>query len=84
MQQSLSIGHIHFYSPGSFKIALETSDLRVNRFVTSDHSFGVYRFRSGPIRASLKKAIRSTALHLNERLATKLFTYHCTALCLKA
>jgi SAM-dependent methyltransferase len=51
LQQALDIGHINFYTHGSFALQLETSGLIVKAFKVFDHSYAVHRFSSPSWRA---------------------------------
>jgi ubiquinone/menaquinone biosynthesis C-methylase UbiE len=81
LQRTLRIGHINSYTPESFSLTLQSSGLKVVRLKCFDHSLAVHGFRSSQLRAAAKKAVRGSLLKLSESLASKLFTYHCGALC---
>lgn len=81
LQQGLDIGHINFYTPGSFALQLETSGLLVKDFKVFDHPYAIHRFSSPAWRALLKSAARKGLLSLGEFIACRVITYHCGALC---
>lgn len=81
LQQSLDIGHINFYTPASFALQLETSGLIVKDFKVFDHPYAIHRFSSPAWRAILKSAARRGLLSLSKSMASRMFTYHCGALC---
>ena len=81
LQASLGIGHINAYTPESFALRLETSGLRVDRLKLFDHEYAVHRFHSPGWLATLKFAARKAMLSLSESAASRIFTYHCGALC---
>lgn len=82
LQHTLEVvGHINSFTPESFALLLETSGLRIHDLDVYDHRFEVHRFNSSGPKAALKLALRSGLLRVNKQLATRLFTYHCSALC---
>lgn len=81
LQETLNIGHINAYTPDSFALRLETSGLRVMNLKVFDHSYAVHRFTSPAWRAMLKTAARRGLLNVSAWMASKVFTYHCGALC---
>jgi SAM-dependent methyltransferase len=81
LQTSLDIGHINAYTPESFALTLETSGLRVVRLKLFDHEYAVHRFHSRAWLATLKFVARKAMLGLSESAASRIFTYHCGALC---
>jgi SAM-dependent methyltransferase len=83
LQETLDIGHINAYTPESFALTLETSGLRIKNFKLYDHSLAVHQFHSNKARALVKSLIRRSFLTVSKRLASRLFTYHCAALCEK-
>lgn len=85
LQHSLTkAGHVNSYSPETFLLRLETSGLSVQSYTVFDHSLDVLAFNANPFAARLKKFLRSTTLQLSPWFASKLFTYHCGALCVKS
>lgn len=84
LEKTLEIGHINSYTPESFQLLLETSRLQVRDLWLFDHGLETYRWNSSRIKAHVKRAIRSIALSLSPRVACRLFTYHCGALCLES
>ena len=80
LQRSLDIGHINAYTPESFQLLLETSGLTVKKLQVFDHSLEIHRFDTGPLAAWLKFSLRRSFLAINERLAARVFTYHCGVL----
>jgi len=81
LSKTLQIGHINAYTPESFMLTLVTSGLRVLDLDLFEHSVEVHAFSTTRARALLKHRLRSTLLSLNKRLASRLFSYHCGALC---
>jgi len=80
LQRSLDIGHINAYTPESFQLLLESSGLAVKRIEVFDHSLALHRFGSSASKAWLKSTLRRGLLAANQRLASRVFTYHCGAL----
>jgi ubiquinone/menaquinone biosynthesis C-methylase UbiE len=83
LQETLSIGHINSYTPESFALTLETSGLTIRQLKTFDHSYAVQRFNSSAPRALLTTTLRRTLLVASPTLASRVFTFHCGALCEK-
>jgi SAM-dependent methyltransferase len=81
LQPSVNTGHINLYTPESFLLLLQTSGLEVEKFELFDHSIEVLGFPNSPIKGQLMKFTRSALLAINPFLASRLFTYHCGALC---
>lgn len=81
LQTTLEIGHINAYTPESFALTLETSGLRVDRFKLFDHTYAFHRFQRPAWLAMLKFVARKAMLGLGESAASRVFTYHCGALC---
>ena len=81
MQRSLNIGHINAFTPESFILLVQTSDLKVLDSAVFDHSREVYAFTSSRLEAAAKKTIRGGLRALNQRFASRVFTYHCGVLC---
>jgi len=81
LQKSLDIGHINAYTPESFALQLETSGLLIKKLRLSDHNYEIHRFHSPAWRAVVKSTMRRGLLNLNQSMASRLFTYHCGALC---
>jgi ubiquinone/menaquinone biosynthesis C-methylase UbiE len=81
LQKTLDIGHINSYTPASFALTLATAGLSIECLRSFDHSLAVQSFFSGRPIGALKLAVRSSLLYLSESIATKMFTYHCGALC---
>ena len=84
LQSTLNIGHINAYTPESFALKLETSGLKILCAELFDIGFSIHAFGGSRIKAALKSAIKLSALRVNVSLASKLFTYHCGALCERA
>jgi len=84
MQRTLDIGHINAYTPESLVLTLETSGLSVLDFKVFDHSREVHAFSTSPMAAAAKTILRGGLLKINQSLASKIFTYHCGALCVAA
>lgn len=84
LQNTVEIGHINVYSPESFCLLLQTSGLVVEDLQLFDHSLAVHAFHDGMrIKGGLKKLIRGAILRLSPILASRIFTYHCGALCVR-
>ncbi|GLH76762.1 hypothetical protein SSBR45G_16700 [Bradyrhizobium sp. SSBR45G] len=81
LQSTLDIGHINFYTPDTFRLLIETCDLKVARFGTYDHSVAVHAFHSSRLKGLGKSVLRKLLLALGPAVATRLATYHCAALC---
>jgi SAM-dependent methyltransferase len=81
LQQSLDIGHINAYTPESFILQLETSGLIVKNVKLFDHRYEIHRFNLPAWRAVVKSTMRKRLLSLSRSIASRLFTYHCGALC---
>jgi len=81
IQKTLDIGHINSYTPASFALTLARAGLSIERLRRFDHSLAVQSYFSGKPIGALKLAVRSSLLYLADSLATKIFTYHCGALC---
>lgn len=84
LQPSVDTGHINLYTPESFLLLLQTSGLEVDRFELFDHSREVLSFPHASLKGWAMKAVRSSMLRLSPFLASRLFTYHCGALCRRA
>ncbi len=80
LQRSLDIGHINAYTPESFQLLLETSELNVAAMQIFDHSYAAHRFGTSTFRAVFKTALRGALLSASPSLASRVFTYHCGAL----
>jgi len=74
------VGHINFYSWKTIRRLLQTCELRVIDQVITNPSQAMYRHQSGR-KGILKHAIKEVLLRTAERLASSLFTYHCSLLC---
>jgi ubiquinone/menaquinone biosynthesis C-methylase UbiE len=81
LQRTLDIGHINAYSPESFILLVQTSDLTVVDSEIFDHSLEVHAFKTSRTKAYLKKAVRSALLQASRSWASRSFTYHCGVLC---
>jgi len=82
IQRSLDIGHINCHTPETFLVLLQTSGLEVMAFEIFDHSFEIYQFLCNSyIRAGVTMAVRRVPFTINRVLSSRLFTYHCGALC---
>lgn len=81
LQATLNIGHINAYTPESFLLTLSTSGLAVRELKLFDHSAEVHAFGSSPLKGQIKSFIRGALLATNKKLAARLLTYHCGALC---
>ncbi len=81
LQRTLDIGHINSYTPEFFALTLATSGLTIDRLRCFDHSLALHSFFSNRAAGLFKLVVRSSLLRFSESLATKVFTYHCGALC---
>ena len=81
LQRTLAIGHVNAYTPETFALTLETSGLRVMRLGLFEQDLPLQPLS---IKNAIKALIRKTLLAANEKLASRVFTYHCGALCLPA
>jgi SAM-dependent methyltransferase len=82
MQTTLNIGHINSYSPESFTMLCQTSDLRIINSQLFDHSLAVHAFNTSSAKARLKMKLRRALLSANPILASRVFTYHFGVLCM--
>jgi ubiquinone/menaquinone biosynthesis C-methylase UbiE len=78
-----SVGHINFYSWNTIRQLIQTCELRVLVQVTTNPSRAVYQFCSGG-KGTLNYAIKEILLRASQKLATRLFTYHCSILCTRS
>jgi SAM-dependent methyltransferase len=81
IQSTLNIGHINFYTPDSFLVTLQTSGLKIVKADLFDVSPEVYRLKTTPLKAAIGFLIRRLSLRISKRAASKVFCYHCGALC---
>ncbi len=81
LQTTLDYGHVNAYTPDLFALTLATAGLATDRMRIFDHSLLVASYHSTKLAARIRLAIRSSLLSLSESIATKVFTYHCGALC---
>jgi SAM-dependent methyltransferase len=81
MQPTLDIGHINAYTPESFALTLMTGGLSVEAMELFDFSKDIQHFHGGGMSASIKMAMRRGLLKLSPRIASRIFTYHCGAMC---
>lgn len=82
IQSSLDIGHINSYTVETFLVLLQTSGLEVMAFDIFDHSFELYRFfYNSFMRAMVTMVVRRVPFTISRLLSSRLFTYHCGALC---
>lgn len=84
VQIALDIGHINPYTPKSFCLLCQTTNLKVIDIRLFDHSLNVHKFDRSAFRAIARMAVRRTLLRLNQSIASRFFTYHCGALCAPA
>ena len=84
LQKTLEIGHINAYTPESFALQLETSGLIIKNLKLFDQQYAVHRFHSSPWRAVVKSTMRRGLLRISQSIASRVFTYHCGALCERA
>ena len=73
-------GHINFYSFASLRRLLQTSGLRVLQQRLYDIPLEIVGFRNWPL-GLMKFSLRRGAMLVSPTLASKVFTYHCCALC---
>lgn len=81
LQPSVSTGHINFYTPESFLLLLQTSDLEVQSLKLFDHSLEVLQFDKSTAKGWIHKVLRQSAFLMNPVFASRVFTFHCGALC---
>jgi len=81
LQLSVDTGHINLYTPESFLLLLQTSNLQVELLELFDHSLDVLSFPNSPVKGLMLKAARTSLLKFSPILASRVFTYHCGALC---
>ena len=81
MQSTLDIGHINSYSPESFALLCQTAGLKIIDIRLFDHSSAVHRFHKTLVTGTIAMKIRRAFLSVNPIFASRLFTYHCGALC---
>lgn len=81
MQTTLDIGHINAYTPESFALTLMTGGLAVDAMQLFDFSRDIHHFHGSGVGTSAKMAMRRGLLKLSPRFASRIFTYHCGALC---
>jgi SAM-dependent methyltransferase len=81
LQPSIDTGHINMYTPESFMLLLQTSGLLVDHLRLFDHSLDVLQFNSTPLKGHMHKALRSAVFAMNPVWASRLFTFHCGAVC---
>jgi SAM-dependent methyltransferase len=68
-------GHVNFYSARSFRLLVQTSDLRVVRQVVTQPSWDAYRYQYGT-RGKIGFVVKAALLKICPPLATAIFTYH--------
>jgi SAM-dependent methyltransferase len=81
LQRTLDIGHINAYTPESFSLLVQTSQLELLDSQLFDHSVEVHAFGGSRLKGQVKKAIRSTLLAFSPQWAGRTFTYHFGVLC---
>ncbi len=81
LQTALDTGHINAYSPEYFLVLLQTAGLDVIDLELFDHSAAVHSFGTSAWKGRLRMALRRGLLKLNPILASRIFCYHCGALC---
>lgn len=85
LQATLLIGHINHYSFWSFAQKLETAGLRIIELEIFDNRYGTYRFANKTWwKAAFKMVVRRSLLALNRGIASRLFTFHVGALCIRS
>ena len=75
-----STGHINIYSPLPIRHLLQSTGLEIVTERITNPSYAVYRFGLGK-RALVHFPIKWLALRVAPSIATRLFTYHWSALC---
>ena len=75
-----STGHINIYSSLTTRHLVQSTGLSIVEERVTNPSFDVYRFGRGK-QALTHFAIKATALRIMPPIATRLFTYHWSALC---
>ena len=76
------VGHINFYSWKTIRRLIQSCDLKVLSQSVTNPSLKVYQYCSGQSGVA-KYAIKDFFLRTSARIATSLFTYHCSILCTK-
>ena len=84
MQLTLDIGHLNAYTPESLMLTLETSGMRVIGWQLFDIDSHVRTFQSGSTAAVVRGLVKGAMLKINPLFASRLFTFHCAALCVPA
>jgi SAM-dependent methyltransferase len=77
LQRSLKIGHINLFTPETLHLLVATSSLSVLRLSLFDHSAQVYRHHQKGVGRFLMRIVRFAIIRINDRLGSRLFTYHC-------
>jgi ubiquinone/menaquinone biosynthesis C-methylase UbiE len=76
LQKTLNIGHINSFTPESFCILMQTSELEIVESQLFDHSLDVHSFVKGRLFGLTKMMLRQSLLKLNPIFASRIFTYH--------
>ncbi|HZQ24315.1 MAG TPA: class I SAM-dependent methyltransferase [Terriglobales bacterium] len=76
------VGHINFYSWKTVRRLIQTCDLQVVSQVITNPSRALYEYASGSA-GTFKHIIKDLLLCTSSRVASRLFTYHCSLLCKK-
>ena len=81
LQTTLNIGHINAYTPESFALTLATSGLVIDAIDLFDVDREIHHWNRSAIAGEFVTLVRRSALKLGHQIASRLFTYHCAALC---
>jgi ubiquinone/menaquinone biosynthesis C-methylase UbiE len=76
------IGHINFFSPKTFRLLIQSSNLQIHEQITTNLPKETYVYRS-QTKGVISYYIKQLLLNILPGLATKLFTYHGAIVCKK-
>ena len=76
------VGHINFYSWKTVRLLAQTCDLQVVSQTITNPSLAVYQYVSHTT-GTLRYGVKELLLRTSARLASRLYTYHCSLLCRK-
>lgn len=77
------VGHINSYSAKSVRRLVQSVGLKVLRQTVTNPPYGVYRYRFGA-KAFLRFYLKQWLLGSFPAIATHVFTYHCSLMCVKS
>ena len=75
-------GHINFYNPKTFRRLLQTCDLKIEKDNLYNPSLESYVYSKG-LKGNISYFFKSFLLNINQKIASKIFTYHYSILCSK-